>query len=76
MERGTQKLPPAEYDPFTDRHLTDFYARKFGVTTPKPPPGVSIVKLIVIGKRVKQIICSAIWDYVNIEEEAEDNEKM
>ncbi|XP_071795423.1 lipoxygenase homology domain-containing protein 1-like [Asterias amurensis] len=38
VENGKTLAYP-EYDPFGDPHLTDYYARKFGVGIPKPPSG-------------------------------------
>ncbi|XP_071500737.1 lipoxygenase homology domain-containing protein 1-like [Diadema antillarum] len=38
VENGRKVLLP-EYNSFSDPHLTEYYARKFGVSLPKPPTG-------------------------------------
>ncbi|XP_030851144.1 lipoxygenase homology domain-containing protein 1 isoform X2 [Strongylocentrotus purpuratus] len=39
VENG-RKIALPEYNSFSDPHLTEYYAKKFGVQLPKPPPGM------------------------------------
>ena len=52
IENGKRVVLP-EYNSFSDPHLTEYYARKFGVSLPTPPKGVRYtihVKINLKGK--------------------------